>query len=112
MKFKVKSFLIKIIGGANIATILIALILGYSDRFDAAAHALLSSSGMAFPVFALLNAAFLLFWVLFWWRGIIIPVIGFVALLVAWDNYSRDRVRAMLFPHARLLSFQHAAGCT
>ena len=57
MKFKVKSFLIKIIGGANIATILIALILGYSDRFDAAAHALLSASGMVFPVFALLNAA-------------------------------------------------------
>ena len=78
MKFKVKSFLIKIIGGANIATILIAILLGYSDRFDAAAHALLSSSGMVFPLFALLNAAFLLFWVFFWWRGIIIPVIGFI----------------------------------
>ena len=80
MKFKVKSFLIKIIGGANIATILIAMILGYSDRFDAAAHALLSASGMVFPVFALLNAAFLMFWVFFWWRGIVIPVIGFVLI--------------------------------
>lgn len=75
---KVKSFLIKIIGGANIATILIAILLGYSDRFDAAAHPLLSFSGMLFPFFALLNAAFLLFWVFFWWRGIIIPIIGFV----------------------------------
>lgn len=75
---KIKSFFLKIFGGANIATILIAILLGYSDRFDAAAHPLLSSSGMLFPVFILINAAFLLFWVFFWWRGIIIPVIGFV----------------------------------
>lgn len=76
---KVKSLLIRIIGGANISTILIAILTGYSDRFDAETSPLLSCSGLAFPLFALINGLFLLFWVFFWWRGVIIPVLGFLA---------------------------------
>ena len=76
---KVKSLSIRIIGGANISTILIAVLTGYSDRFDAATSPLLSCSGLAFPFFALVNGLFLLFWVFFWWRGVIIPVLGFLA---------------------------------
>lgn len=76
---KVKSLLIRIIGGANISTILIAILTGYSDRFDAETSPLLSCSGLVFPLFALINGLFLLFWVFFWWRGVIIPVLGFLA---------------------------------
>ncbi|MDD7318924.1 MAG: endonuclease/exonuclease/phosphatase family protein [Prevotella sp.] len=75
---KVKSLLIKLVGGANAATVLIAILTGYSSCFDAETSPLLSCSGLAFPAFMIINALFLLFWLFFWWRGAIIPLLGFL----------------------------------
>ncbi len=57
-----KKFTLRIIAGANVATILAMLAVGYADRINPASHPLLANVGLAFPVFLLLNIAFLIFW--------------------------------------------------
>ena len=51
--------------GANVATIVLMLLVGYSDRLDPTVHPILSCLGLIFPVFLLLNLCFLIFWALF-----------------------------------------------
>lgn len=64
--------------GANVATILLMLLAGYSDRLHPAEHPLLSTLGMAFPIFVVVNLGFLLVFLIFKWTRAWIPVLGFV----------------------------------
>ena len=50
-----KSFTINLVAGANIATVILMLGAGYSDRLNPADHPMLSCLGMAFPVFLIVN---------------------------------------------------------
>lgn len=84
---KFKKFTLTMIAGANIATVLIMLLIGYSDRLDPVEHTMLSSAGLAFPIFLLLNLGFLVFWVLFKWRYALIPVAGYLVCLGPLRNY-------------------------
>ena len=68
--------------GANAFTIMLMLFTGYSDHLHPAQHPLLSTTGMAFPLFLLANMAFLLFWLLFKWTKAWIPVVGFLLAYV------------------------------
>ena len=73
--------------GANIATVIVMLLVGYSDRLCPADHPMLSTAGMTFPVFLLINLVFLLFWILFKWRMIWIPVLGYLLAYVPISIY-------------------------
>ena len=73
--------------GANVATVITMLLAGYSDRLNPADHPLLSTMGMSFPLFLLVNLAFLFFWLVFKWRMIWIPVLGFVCAYVPINIY-------------------------
>ncbi len=75
------------IAGANVATVIIMLLVGFSDRLYPVDHPLLSTVGMAFPVFLLLNLAFLVFWIIFKWRMLWIPVAGFLFAYVPISIY-------------------------
>jgi endonuclease/exonuclease/phosphatase (EEP) superfamily protein YafD len=75
------------IAGANVATVITMLLVGFSDRLNPADHPLLSTAGMAFPIFLLVNMAFLFFWLIFKWRMIWIPVVGFVCAYVPISIY-------------------------
>lgn len=66
------------ISGANAATVAVMLLVGFSDRIDPAAHPLLATVGLAFPVFLALNAAFLVFWLVVKPVRAVIPVLGFI----------------------------------
>lgn len=74
---QLKAFTINMVAGANIATILLMILAGYSDRLHPADHPVLSCMGMTFPIFLVVNLLFLFFWVLFKWRKIWIPIAGF-----------------------------------
>ncbi len=78
MAGKLKKFLLQIIAGANVATVLMMILTGYSGRINPVAHPLLACMGMAFAIFFFLNLLFLFFWLTFRARGAIIPVIGFL----------------------------------
>lgn len=64
--------------GANVATIVLMLLVGYSDRLDPTVHPILSCLGLIFPVFLLLNLCFLIFWALFSLKRTIVPIVGFL----------------------------------
>ena len=59
---QLKSFVVNLIAGANIATILLMLLAGFSDRINPEQHPILSVMGMTFPIFLLVNLVFLFFW--------------------------------------------------
>lgn len=75
---KLKTFTLQTIAGANIVTIIVMLAMGYSDRLDPTSFPILSKGGLAFPVFLILNFAFLVFWIVFKTRWAIIPFAGFL----------------------------------
>ena len=83
------------IAGANMVTAVLMLAVGYSDRLYPADHPLLSTAGMAFPVFLLINLLFLFFWLVFKLRMVWIPVLGYLLAYVPISiymplNISRD----------------------
>ncbi len=75
---QVKQFSVRMIAGANVATLVILLLVGYSDRLNPVDFPMLSNVGLLFPVFLLINFAFLCFWLLFKKRFALIPFFGFV----------------------------------
>ncbi|MBR5395669.1 MAG: AP endonuclease, partial [Bacteroidaceae bacterium] len=79
---QIKSFVVNLIAGANIATILLMLLAGYSDRLDPEQHPILSVMGMTFPIFLLANLLFLFFWLVVKWKKAWIPIAGFAAAYV------------------------------
>ena len=79
---QIKSFVVNLIAGANVATILLMLLAGYSDRLNPEQHPTLSVMGMTFPVFLLVNLLFLFFWLTVKWKKAWIPIVGFAAAYV------------------------------
>ena len=75
---QLKQFTVNLVAGANIATVALMLLSGFSDRFNPVDYPLLSCLGMAFPIFILFNLAFLFFWLLFKWKKLWIPVLGYL----------------------------------
>jgi endonuclease/exonuclease/phosphatase family metal-dependent hydrolase len=84
---QLKKFTVQMIAGANVATVITMLLVGFSDRLNPADHPLLSTMGMVFPFFLLVNLGFLFFWLIFKWRMIWISVLGFVCAYVPISIY-------------------------
>lgn len=74
-----KKFTLRIIAGANVATIAAMLAVGYADRIDPAEYPLLANVGLVFPVFLAANIGFLLFWLVVKKLWALIPVAGLIA---------------------------------
>ena len=75
---QLKQFTLNLIAGANVATVLLMLATGYADRLYPPDHPLLSVLGLTFPMFLLLNLLFLLFWIVFKWKRLWIPIVGYL----------------------------------
>ena len=84
---QLKQITVNLVAGANVATILLMLATGYSDRLSPVSHPQLSSIGMTFPFFLLANLLFLFFWLLFKWRRAWIPVVGYLLAYVPISIY-------------------------
>lgn len=84
---KLKSFTLKAVGGANIATCAVMLAIGYTDHIDPSGHPTLSVMGLFFPAFLVLNLCFLAFWLIFHWRGAIIPILGYIIAYIPVRTY-------------------------
>ena len=88
------NYTLRIIAGANVATIIAMLAVGYSDHINPASHPLLANVGLAFPVFLLLNIAFLVFWLCVRKRWAVIPFGGLVVGFMPIRVYSPLNLRA------------------
>ena len=84
---QLKKFVVQMLMGANIATIIVMLLVGYSDRLNPTDHPILSTVGMTFPFFLLANMAFLVFWLVFKWSRAWLPVVGFFLAYVPINIY-------------------------
>ena len=84
---QIKTFTINMVAGANVATVALMLLTGYSDHFSPVDYPTLSCAGMAFPIFLLLNLAFIFFWLTFKWRMLWIPVLGYFLAYVPISIY-------------------------
>ena len=75
---QLKTFTRKMTAGANIATIIVMLLVGFSDYVNPASHPILSLVGLTFPFLLIMNMGFLIFWLIFCKRMALIPFLGFV----------------------------------
>lgn len=85
---QLKVFTLRMIAGANLATILMMLLVGFSGRLNPDNHPMLSNANLFFPVFLVINFAFLLFWVLFKLRWAWIPFVGYLVCYVPMREYA------------------------
>ena len=73
-----KKFTANMIMGANVASIILMLLVGYSDHLNPQEHPILSCLGLTFPVFLAINFGFLVFWAVFSLKRVIVPILGFM----------------------------------
>ena len=103
---QLKTFTTNLVAGANIVTVILMLLAGFSDRLNPADHPLLSCFGMAFPVFLVVNLLFLFFWLTFKWRKAWIPILGYALAYVPISIYMPVNMRQDLPEGAiKLLSY-------
>lgn len=60
----IKNFTIRMIAGANVASVILMMAVGYSDHLSPEHFALLSTAGLFFPLFLFVNFCFLFFWLI------------------------------------------------
>ena len=75
------------------ATIAVMLLVGLTDRVNPTVHPVLACMGLAFPFFAFLNAAFLVFWLFVKPMRAIIPAVGFIVAYGPMHIYSPVNLR-------------------
>ena len=73
-----KKFTANMIMGANVASIILMLLVGYSDHLNPQEHPILSCLGLTFPIFLAINFGFLAFWAVFSLKRVIVPILGFM----------------------------------
>ena len=84
---QLKQFTVNLVAGANLATVALMLLSGFSDRIHPGSYPVLSCLGMALPVFMLANMLFLFFWLIVRWRKAWIPVAGFLLAYIPISTY-------------------------
>ena len=78
MLAKVKNLVLQMVAGANVVTVIIMLLVGYSDRLHPGTFPLFANARLLLPVFLVLNFCFLVFWIFFKFRWTVIPFAGYV----------------------------------
>lgn len=83
----IKTFTRNLIIGANIATVIIMLLIGYSGRLNPESFPILSNACLAFPILLVINVFFLFFWLLFYPKGAIVSILGIIINYVPVRTY-------------------------
>lgn len=84
---KLENMIFQMVAGANVATVIIMLLIGYSDRVNPASAHLLANAGLAYPIFLIINLLFLVFWSFVKIKWVVIPMLGFVFSYLPTRNY-------------------------
>lgn len=74
---QIKNFTLNLIAGANVVTVALMLLAGYSDRLYPPDYPHLCWVGMIFPFFLVANLLFLFLWLILSWKRALIPIAGF-----------------------------------
>ena len=85
---RLKKFTLQMMVGANVATIIVMLLVGFSYRLNPQEHPITSSLGLAYPILLIVNTTFLALFLMFKKLYVIIPVLGFVVCYIPTRTYS------------------------
>ena len=83
----IKTFTRNLIIGANVATVIMMLLVGYSGRLNPESFPILSNACLAFPIFLVINVFFLFFWLLFYPKGALVSLLGIIISYVPVRTY-------------------------
>ena len=75
---KIKNTVRNIVVLFNILTILAMIFTGFGGYANPVSHNYIAVSTLAFPIFLILNVAFSVFWMIFKFRLVLIPLTGFI----------------------------------
>jgi Metal-dependent hydrolase len=108
---QLKKITVQMVAGANIATIILMVLVGYSDRLNPVDHPVLACVGMTFPFFLLINMCFLFFWLIFKIRMAWIPVLGYLLAYVPINIYMPINLQTSNLPEGtiKLISYNVCA---
>ena len=101
----IKKFTANMVMGANVASIIVMLLIGYSDRLDPEQHPILSCLGLVFPVLLAINLAFLIFWAVVSLKRVVVPVAGFLVCYSPIRTYVPLNLASSDKPDIRVLSY-------
>ena len=73
---KLKNLTVRLFVGANVASVAVMMLLGYSDRISPMVYPMAVVLGLLFPFLILFNLLFLVFWLLFKPKYALISVVG------------------------------------
>lgn len=82
MLSRIKTFILNVIAGANIVSVILMLMVGYSYYLSPNDYPLFACMGMIFPFVVAFNLLFIPIWVFLSWRRLLIPVIGLLLAYV------------------------------
>lgn len=86
MKF-VKNILLSVLMGATVVTVVLTILVAYSDRVNPSDHQLLACAGMAFPFFLLVCLLLLVVWLVVSWRRSWVVLLGLLLIYPAIRTY-------------------------
>ena len=75
---KIRNITLQMIAGANVVTVVLMLLIGFSDRLNPMDHQFLANVGLAFPAFLFINFCFLVFFLVFKKKYALVSVAGFL----------------------------------
>ena len=75
---KLHNITLQMIAGANVVTVALMLLIGYSDRINPVEHSFWANAGLVFPVFLAVNVGFLVFFLIFRKKYALVSVAGFL----------------------------------
>lgn len=84
---QLKTLTLRMVAGANVATVGVMLLAGFSDRINPVEHPMATCLGLVFPVFLAINLGFLFFWLMFRRRMVVIPIAGYLLAYVPVSVY-------------------------
>lgn len=83
----IKTFARRLLIGANVIVIMLMALTGAADHINPESHPLLANAGFVLPVFIVINALFIVFWIFFNTRTAVVPVIGFIVCYLPIRTY-------------------------
>lgn len=84
---QLKKITVNMVAGANVATVVLMWLVGYSDYVNPVGHPYIASVGLLFPFFLVINLGFLFFWLMFKFKMIVIPILGYAVAFVPLRTY-------------------------
>ena len=74
MVSQLKQITVNMVAGANVATVIVMFLVGFSDYLNPERYSMLSCLGLAFPVLLAVNMGFMFFWLAFKRGYVLIPL--------------------------------------